>query len=62
MTTYSNNISSEYNYIPIQWTNYYVKNNYGKDLDECHFLDQFIDKSKNILLLYSMLVVLSRVR
>jgi len=44
---YKNNISSEYNYIPIQWTNYYVKNNYGKDLDEVNnFLDKFIDKSK----------------
>ncbi len=44
---YENNISSEYNYIPIQWTNYFVKNNYGKDLDEIkNFLKQYIDKSK----------------
>ena len=44
---FSNNISSEYNYIPIQWTNYLVKNDYGKDLNEINnFLNKFIDKSK----------------
>ena len=40
-------IDSDYLYIPIQWTNYLVKNDYGKDLNEINnFLNKFIDKSK----------------
>ena len=27
-------VDSRYTYIPIQWTNYLVKNNYGKDIEE----------------------------
>lgn len=44
---FSKNIISDLNYIPIQWTNYLIKNNYGKNLDELnHFLSKYIDKNK----------------
>ena len=43
----SKNIISDLNYIPIQWTNYLIKNDYGKNLDELnHFLSKYIDKNK----------------
>ena len=44
---FSKNIISDLNYIPIQWTNYLIKNDYGKNLDELnHFLSKYIDKNK----------------
>ncbi len=30
----NNNFDSQYTYLPIQWTNYFVKNGYGKNIDE----------------------------
>ena len=38
----SQNLEHEYTYIPIQWTNYLVKNNYGANLDN---LSNFISKN-----------------
>ena len=38
----SKKIKSEYTYIPIQWTNYFVQQNYGKDIDKLKF---FLEKN-----------------
>ncbi len=38
----SKKIKSEYTYIPIQWTNYFVKQNYGKDIEK---LKNFLKKN-----------------
>jgi len=38
----SNKIKSEYTYIPIQWTNYFVQHNYGKDIEK---LKNFLRKN-----------------
>jgi len=39
---FSNKIKSDYTYIPIQWTNYFVKQNYGKDIEK---LKNFLKKN-----------------
>ena len=42
-----NNINSKYTYIPIQWTNYLVKNNYGRDIDDLKiFLNKNLESNK----------------
>ena len=38
----SNKIKSDYTYIPIQWTNYFVQQNYGKNIEK---LKLFIEKN-----------------
>jgi hypothetical protein len=38
----SKKIKSEYTYIPIQWTNYFVKQNYGEDIEK---LKNFLKKN-----------------
>ena len=42
-----NNVNSKYTYIPIQWTNYLVKNNYGRNIDDLKlFLNKNLDSNK----------------
>ena len=42
-----NNFDNEYIYIPIQWTNYLVKNNYGKNIDDLKlFIRKNLDSNK----------------
>ena len=42
-----NNFYSEYTYIPIQWTNHFVKNGYGKNVDELKaFLNNNLKSNK----------------
>lgn len=44
---YENYSGTEYTYIPIQWTNYLVKNNYGKELDDLlFFLNSKLNKKQ----------------
>ncbi len=41
-----NNIETGLKYLPIQWTNYYVENNYGEDLKEIKdYLEQNLEKN-----------------
>lgn len=42
-----NNVNNKYTYIPIQWTNYLVKNNYGRNIDDLKlFLNKNLDSNK----------------
>lgn len=44
----SSSVNLSIEYLPIQWTNYFVENNYGNDLTEINnFLSSYIDKKIN---------------
>ena len=41
-----NNINTDYIYLPIFWTSYYVKNNYANNIDELYNWLETLDKTK----------------
>ena len=42
-----NNLKTNLEYLPIQWTNYFIDNNYGEDLSEINkYLEKNLEKKK----------------
>ena len=45
-STHKNNIDSEYIYLPVFWTSYYVTNDYANNIDELYNWLETLDKTK----------------